>query len=92
MEKEEVRNYLTSWMKDYLKQQFQQGMEKGDELRKKTGEKLRRFILLSSSLICLIVFSYGVFTDMINNNIGMMILFILCIIGSISFAILALKK
>ena len=92
MEKEEVRNYLTSWMKDYLKQQFQQGMEKGDELRKKTGEKLRRFILLSSSLICLIVSSYGVFTDMINNNIGMMILFILCIIGSISFAILALKK
>jgi len=92
MEKGEVRNYLTSWMKDYLKQQFQQGMEKGDDLRKKTGEKLRRFILLSSSLICLIVSSYGVFTDMINNNIGMMILFILCIIGSISFAILALKK
>ena len=95
IEKEKSVDYLMSWAKDYLKQQFQQGVEKGSNLRRKTGKKFRTFILLCFSLIYLVTFIYGVLTGVMYYQ-GMMmsaimIMLALCLVASMSFALLALK-
>ena len=94
-EKKKAENYLLNWAKDYLKQQFQQGVEKGSEFRRKTGKKFRTFILLCFSLIYLVTFIYGVLTGVMYYQ-GMMmsaivIMLALCLVASMSFALLALK-
>ena len=95
-EKKKAENYLLNWAKDYLKQQFQEGVKKGQETRKRTQNKLRTFIFLAFSLIYLVTFFYAVLTGLAYQKgvllSGVMILMALCLVASLSFAVLALKE